>query len=57
LAVLAYAVKIGPGTARAVHAQLSRLETELVATAWTTPGTRSRLFIGSARRDLAAARE
>jgi hypothetical protein len=57
LAVLAYAVKIGPGTARAVHAQLSRLETELVATAWTTPGTRSCLFIGSARRDLAAARE
>jgi phosphoglycolate phosphatase-like HAD superfamily hydrolase len=37
-AVLAYAVKIGPGTGRAVHAQLSRLETELVALAPPAPG-------------------
>jgi hypothetical protein len=31
-------VKIGPGTGRAVHAQLSRLETELVAVAPAAPG-------------------
>ncbi|MFG1646167.1 HAD family hydrolase [Amycolatopsis sp. NPDC049252] len=42
-AVLAYAVKIGPGTGRAVHAQLSLLETELVATARPTPGVAAAL--------------
>ena len=40
LAVLAYAVEIGPGTGRAVHAQLSLLETELVATARRPPAWR-----------------
>ncbi|MFL6121925.1 HAD family hydrolase [Actinophytocola sp.] len=38
LAVLAYASTIGPATAVAVHAQLSRLEGEVLATAPTAPG-------------------
>ncbi|MFJ1759220.1 HAD family hydrolase [Amycolatopsis sp. NPDC088138] len=42
-AVLAYAVQIGPGTGRAVHAQLSLLETELVATARLTSGVEAAL--------------
>ncbi|GAB2793380.1 HAD family hydrolase [Amycolatopsis magusensis] len=37
-AVLAHAATIGPGTERAVYAQLCRLETELAAAARITPG-------------------
>jgi phosphoglycolate phosphatase-like HAD superfamily hydrolase len=38
--VLAYAATIGPATERAVHAQLCRLEHEMVAAARVTPGVR-----------------
>ena len=38
--VLAYAATIGPATERAVHAQLCRIEHEVVAAARVTPGVR-----------------